>query len=292
MSKGKGMNDQAATLRVLRGGKPTESPVQRGRRAIAVTGGKGGVGKSTCALNLAIAYAQAGARTLLVDTDLGMADLNLLLGVAPDKTVLDALSGTPIEDVLVDVHGISLLPGLNGSYLLATIGSTGQRKIIELVDRVSEQFDQLVIDVAAGIGQAQTTFAGRAAEALVVVNPEPLSMADSYAALKVLSTEQGVEHAFILPNRVTSRTQADDVIARLKELVARFLDLEVTALPSIPADPTVQAAAQVGVPLMVYAPDCPAARAMRQVSRALSTMARSNATWWRSPATAEQGGLR
>src|SRR5215475_3459236 len=98
------MTDQAATLRVLRGGKSVELPAQR--RAIAVSGGKGGVGKSTMALNLAIAYAQAGSRTLVVDTDLGMADLNLLLGVAPDRTVLDALSGAPVEDVLVDCHGI------------------------------------------------------------------------------------------------------------------------------------------------------------------------------------------
>jgi flagellar biosynthesis protein FlhG len=286
------MSDQAATLRVINGGSPNGSSSSVPRRAIAVSGGKGGVGKSTIALNLAIAYSQLGARTLMVDTDLGMADLNLLLGVAPDKSVLDALSGTPVEDVLISAHGISLLPALNGSYLLSTIGPAAQRRLIDLVSSLAARFDTLVIDVAAGIGQAQTTFASATSDALVVVNPEPLSMADSYAALKVLSTEQGVEHAFILPNRVTSRTQAEDVIARLKELVARFLDLEVTALPSIPADPTVQAAAQVGVPLMVYAPDCPAARAMRQVSRALSTMARSNATWWRSPATAEQGGLR
>src|SRR5262245_63783571 len=112
------MTDQAATLRVINGG----SKAAPARRAIAVSGGKGGVGKSTIALNLAIAYAQAGARTLMVDTDLGMADLNLLLGVAPEKSLLDALGGTPVEDVLVSAHGISLLPALNGSYLLSTVG--------------------------------------------------------------------------------------------------------------------------------------------------------------------------
>src|ERR1041385_2945516 len=107
------MSDQAHTLRVLRGGSKPPVEVASQRRAISVSGGKGGVGKSTVALNLAIAYAQAGARTLMVDTDLGMADLNLLLGVAPDKSLLDALSGTPIEDVLVSAHGIDLLPALN-----------------------------------------------------------------------------------------------------------------------------------------------------------------------------------
>src|ERR1041384_5786035 len=118
------MTDQAATLRVIQGG-PQKATSQVPRRAVAVSGGKGGVGKSTVALNLAIAYSQLGARTLMVDTDLGMADLNLLLGVAPDKSLLDALSGTPVEDVLIEAHGISLLPALNGSYLLSTIGPVG-----------------------------------------------------------------------------------------------------------------------------------------------------------------------
>jgi flagellar biosynthesis protein FlhG len=95
------MTDQAATLRVIQGDRSTRSGSPAPRRAIAVSGGKGGVGKSTVALNLAIAYSQLGARTLMVDTDLGMADLNLLLGVAPNKSLLDALSGTPIDDVLV-----------------------------------------------------------------------------------------------------------------------------------------------------------------------------------------------
>ena len=274
------MTDQAATLRVIHGSKPsTTAP----RRAIAVSGGKGGVGKSTVALNLAIAYSQLGARTLMVDTDLGMADLNLLLGVAPDKSLLDALSGTPIDEVLVSAHGIDLLPALNGSYLLSTIGPTAQRRVLELVSSLSERFDTLVIDVAAGIGQAQTTFASATSDAIVVVNPEPLSMADAYACLKTLATQQDVRHAYVLPNRVTSRAQANELTARLGALVARFLDLEITALPPIPSDPQVTESAQYGIPLMIHAPDAPAARAIRQLTRVLSSLAPSPAsTWWRT----------
>ena len=124
------MSDQAATLRVIQGDRAPKATPSIPRRSIAVTGGKGGVGKSTIALNLAIAYSQLGARTLMVDTDLGMADLNLLLGVAPQKSLLDALGGTPIEEVLVSAHGIQLLPALNGSYLLSTIGPTAQRAFV------------------------------------------------------------------------------------------------------------------------------------------------------------------
>src|ERR1043165_495586 len=138
------MTDQAATLRVIQGDRSARSSSPVPRRAIAVSGGKGGVGKSTVALNLAIAYSQLGARTLMVDTDLGMADLNLLLGVAPEKSLLDALSGTPVEEVLVSAHGLQLLPALNGSYLLSTIGPSAQRRVIELVGSLSGRFDTLV----------------------------------------------------------------------------------------------------------------------------------------------------
>lgn len=265
------MNDQAATLRVIRGGKPTAVRGPQPRRSIAISGGKGGVGKSTVALNLAVAYAQQGARTLLVDTDLGMADLNLLLGVAPERSMLDALGGAPVEEVLVQAHGIHLLPALNGSYLLATIGSSTQRYVLGLVASLIEKFDVLIVDVAAGIGQAQTTFASSTPDTVVVVNPEPLSMADAYASLKVLSTERGVRHAFVVPNRVTSQSQADEVMARLAALVDRFLDLEITPLPAIPFDRAVTDAAHHGVPLMVQAPDAPATRAIRQLTRSLTT---------------------
>lgn len=282
------MADQAATLRVIRGGG-TKTTVAAPSRAISVTGGKGGVGKSTVALNLALAYAQAGARTLMVDTDLGMADLNLLLGVAPQKTLLDALGGAPLEDILIAAHGIHLLPALNGSYLLSTIGPAAQRKLIDLIASLSDRFDTLIVDVAAGIGQIQTAFAGATADAIVVVNPEPLSMADSYACLKVLATEQGVKHAYIIPNRVTSRAQADEITSRLGALVTRFLDLEITSLPPIPADLNVAEAAQIGVPLLVHAPESPAARAIRKVISAITTNALTNqpTPWMRKPRTAQ-----
>jgi len=279
------MTDQAATLRVIRGGRPSKIFTAEHRRAIAVAGGKGGVGKSTVALNLAMAYAQSGARTLIVDTDLGMADLNLLLGVAPERSILDALGGTPIEDILVSAYGLTLVPALNGSYLLSTIGPAALKRILDMVATLGTEYDMLVVDVAAGIGQTQTTFAGATTDAIVVVNPEPLSMADAYASLKVLATEQRVQRAFLVPNRVTSRTQADELVARLTALVDRFLDLELVGLPYIPADPKVAEAAQIGVPLLVHAPESPAARAIRHLVRALATVApmtAETASWWRS----------
>ncbi len=255
-------------------------------RAVAVTGGKGGVGKSTIALNLALAYAADKARTLLVDTDLGMADLNLLLGVAPEKTILDTLGGTPVEEVLLEAHGVTLLPALSGSYLLSTIGPTAQCRLIDIIASLANRFDTLVLDIAAGIGPVQTRFAGATADTIVVLNPEPLSISNTYACLKVLSTEQGLRHAYIVPNRVASQTQADEITARLSTLVARFLDLKLTTLPAIPADPAVSEAAQLGIPLLVHAPESPAACAIRTLTRAIARTT-PRTPWMRSAALAQ-----
>lgn len=262
--------DQAASLRVIRGA--AEPTVWR-ERVVAVTGGKGGVGKSTIALGLASAYAIDGARALLVDTDLGMADLNLLLGVAPGRSLLDALGGIPVEDVLVSAHGLQLLPAQNGSFALATMSDRSRARALELCGQLSARFDTLVFDIAAGIGAHQAGFAAAAADRVVVVNPEPLSMADAYACLKVLVTEHGVRSAYVLPNRVVGRAQGDEIVLRLTDLVTRFLDLELIALPAIPADPAVTEAAHHGVPLLRHRPDSPAARAIRQVARALDAHA-------------------
>lgn len=278
---------------MIRGGGGSKPARVVDRRAFAVSGGKGGVGKSTLALNLALAYANDRHRVLLLDTDLGMADLNLLLGVAPERSMLDALGGTPIEDILVCAHGIQLLPALNGSYALSTTGSAAHTRILEMVGSLAAKFDTLVVDVAAGIGRAQTTFAGATTDTILVVNPEPLSMADAYACLKVLSIEQGIKHAFVVPNRTHSRAQADEVVTRLRTIVDRFLTVELTALPPIPADPAVAEAAQIGVPLMVHAPDSPAARAIRGLVRALAALPPpARQTWWRPVSAIAEGDVR
>jgi flagellar biosynthesis protein FlhG len=287
------VSDQSKPLRLVPGLARDPSPP---RKSIAITGGKGGAGKSTVALNLAQALAQQRARTLLVDTDLGMADLNLLLGVAPDKSLLDALAGAELQDVLIEVHGIHLMPALNGSYLLATLGPSGQGRILNLIAQAMEHFDSLVIDVAAGIGVNQTTFGSAGNDTIVVVNPEPLSMADAYACIKVLAVERHLAHVYVLPNRVTSRFEADELVHSLGVLVRRFLDIELTPLPSIPADPAVGESARVGIPLLVYRPDSPAACAFRQVERALSnpTCHRpgSRAIAWRGASVPAQGEPR
>ena len=240
------------------------------------------------ALNLAIAYARQGARTLLMDADFGMADLNLLLGVAPNKSLADVVLGTPMEDVLVASNGIHLLPALNGSDALENMDESSRNSIFSEIERMGERFDTLLVDVAAGVGSNQTIFSGAVPDTVIVVTPEPLSLADAYASLKVLTIRQGLQHAFIVANKVRSDAEAQEVVIRLSSLVAQFLDVSLSPLPPIPYDPVASEAAVAGVPLLSHCPDAPASRAIVRVARKIDALTRPDRRrgavrlYWRS----------
>ncbi|MCC7381325.1 MAG: P-loop NTPase [Deltaproteobacteria bacterium] len=243
------------------------------RRLIAVTGGKGGVGKSMLAANLAVAYGSAGSSTLVIDGDLGMADLNLIFGQAPERSLLDVLRGTPSREVLLETHGIHLLPALNGSFQLANLDGALRENLLREVQRLAVQFETVVIDTAAGIDQTTVELAGSASETLVVATADPLSLADAYACLKILSQRQDRGRAYLVPNNVATREQAAVVVDQLTRLADQFLEIEVIALPAIPTDPWVPLASAEGTPLVALRPDSPAARAIRRVARALDGFA-------------------
>jgi flagellar biosynthesis protein FlhG len=264
-------SDQASELRRMRGeGIASISP--RRPRAIAVTGGKGGVGKSALAVNMAVTYAGLGARTLLVDGDLGMADLNLLLGVAPERSALDVLHGLPVDDALVPAHGLHLLPALNGCFQLENMNGDARARLLDAIDGLADRFDTLVMDIGAGIGHNQIEMTGVVPTVVVVATPEPLALADAYACIKVLSRKQQLRRAYLLPNRVRSQDEANEVVSRLNSLVTRFLDFNLVPLPAIPFDATVADAAAEGMPIVVSRPDAPASRAIRQTARRLDVL--------------------
>ncbi|MCB9562645.1 MAG: P-loop NTPase [Kofleriaceae bacterium] len=268
---GGGVTDQAASLRAAGAGV---SPLLRPRRrVVAVTGGKGGVGKSTIAVNLAAAWARRGARVCAVDGDAGMADLNLLLGVAPSHSLADLLAGVPIEEILVAAHGVHLLPALNGSFALANLDDLARSRLWAALGTLAPRFDSLVIDTAAGIGAGTMGLAGAAADIVVVARAEPLSLADAYACIKVLAQRERVRQVFVLANDVRSPSDADEVYGRLRVLVARFLGIDLVALPPVPRDPAIADAAAAGEPVVTQRPDSPAARAIHAVARALDALA-------------------
>jgi len=260
--------DQAATLR---GSEPL-APESHRVRTLAVSGGKGGTGKSVVAANLAVAFGQRGGRSLAVDADLGMADLNLLLGLAPGKSLMDVMGGSPIEDVLVDVHGISLLPALNGSFSLANMSLEDRHALFAAIDSLDDRFDTLVIDTGPGIDENAINFAAAASDVVVVITPDSLSLADAYSSLKALQARQGVQRACVLPNKVRSPSEATDLFERLAGLVDRFLGMSLVPLPAIPFDQNVADSAEIGVPVLISHPDSAASRALVAVTRRLDAL--------------------
>jgi flagellar biosynthesis protein FlhG len=264
--------DQAATLRGMPEANVITLPAGR-KRFIAVSGGKGGVGKSTFSVNLAVTYALRGSKTIAFDGDFGMADLNLLLGTAPSTSMLDLLAGMPIEDVVVEAHGIDLLPGLNGSHRLANLPIGERERLFDEIANVARRYETVIVDTAAGISEDTTALTSCASEVVIVANPDPLSLADAYACLKVLSTRHAVRRALLVPNSVRAPRDGAEIVAQLTTLVRRFLNLELVPLPEIPYDPAVQFAGATGVPLVITRPDSAASRAIQRIARAIDALA-------------------
>ena len=239
------------------------------RRYVSISGGKGGVGKSTLAVGLSAHYARQGARTVLVDGDFGMADLNLLLGLAPDRSVLEVMNGTRVDSCLVEAHGLYLLPGLNGSFSVANANEDMQQAVLLALDHLTKAFDTVVVDTPAGIDVRNIEITAAADEIIVVATPEPVSLADAYACLKILKKYANRDRVFLIPNAVSSEAQANELTTQLTNLVEHFLDIELVALPYVPRDPAVPQAASCGVPLTIARPDAPASRAIARLARSL-----------------------
>jgi flagellar biosynthesis protein FlhG len=252
-------------------------PLQRTRRLIAVAGGKGGVGKSTVAVNLAIAYAGRGAKVLLVDTDLGMADLSLLLGVAPVVGVREFFEGAPIDALLSSAHGVHLLPGVNGSYALANLGAAPRRRLLAAISGLGARFDTIIMDSAPGLSENSVAFAGAAAEVVLVTQTSPTALADAYAYMKALARRHSLRRAFVLVNAVRSISEAEEAGGRLAALAERFLSVELLALPCVPNDPEIDAYAAEGIPFLLRRPDTPAGRAFQHIARRIDALSASAA---------------
>ncbi len=244
-------------------------PLLPRRRFLAVTGGKGGVGKSSVAVNLAATFARRGSPTVLVDADLAMADCNLLLGLAPTRSLVDVLDGAPLEEALSSAHGIKLLPALNGSARLANPDERTRRRFVQISTELAQRFDTVIVDTPAGVDELTMTVTARASEVVLVATPDPIALADAYATLKILSTLHGVERAYLVPNNIRIAGQAEELASQLLSLVDAFLTIEIITLPFIPHDPNIPYASASGRPLVLAYPDSPASRAVARVARAL-----------------------
>lgn len=242
-------------------------PVQ----VIAVSGGKGGVGKSNISVNLSVALAQLRRRVVLLDADLGLANVDVLLGLSPKYTLADVLSGEcDLEEVLVTgPGGIKIVPAASGIQKMAELSPQEHSGLISAFSDLSDQVDVLVIDTAAGISDTVISFTRAANEVLVVVCDEPSSITDAYALIKLLNKEHQVQRFRVVANMTRTASEGQLMYTKLNTVCERFLDVTLQYVGQVPFDETVRKAVQKQKALLEFAPNAKASQAIRQLASAV-----------------------
>ena len=239
-------------------------PVQ----VIAVTGGKGGVGKSNISVNLSIALAEMRRRVVLMDADLGLANVDVLLGLKAKKNLADVLSGEcSLNEVVVSgPAGIQIVPAASGVQKMAELGPQEHAALIHAFSELSQQLDYLVVDTAAGISDTVVSFVRASQEVLVVVCDEPSSITDAYALIKLLSKEHDLFRFRVVANMTRTPNEGQSLFNKLNQVCERFLDVSLQYVGHVPFDEQVRKAVQRQKALIEYAPNSKAAQAIRGIA--------------------------
>lgn len=207
--------------------------------SIAVVSGKGGVGKTNLVVNLAIAAANLGAEVLAVDGDLGLANIDVLLGLVPSRNAADVIDGICELDeaTIPGPHGVRFIAAGSARSELAALDRDSLQALLRPIARASTNYDLVLVDAGAGVGPTVVGLAVSCARVIVVTTPEPTSLADAYATLKVLHQRDGRRHFEMVVNEARSEREARETHAHLRRLTRRFLDSDVAYLGFLPADP-------------------------------------------------------
>ncbi len=235
---------QAATLEELNASRPV--------KVIAVTGGKGGVGKTTVSANLAVAIAAQGRDVMLVDADLGLANVDVLLGLHTRFHLGHVVRGEcPLEDAIVTgPHGVQVVPAASGVRSMANLSPAEHAGIIRAFSELYHNVEVLVVDTAAGLHDSVLTFSQAAHHVLVVVCDEPASITDAYGLIKVLSRERGVQRFQILANQTRRSGEGPALFEKISRVCDRFLDVSLEFAGSVPYDDYLRRAVQRQTPVV------------------------------------------
>lgn len=237
-------------------------------KVVAVTGGKGGVGKTSLAVNLSLALAQLRRRVLLMDADLGLANVDLLLGLKARYNIADVLAGRRnLSDILVPgPGGIRVVPASSGMQAMATLSAQEHAALIHAFSEMSGQIDVLVIDTAPGISDMVISFVRAAQEVVLVVCDEPSSITDAYALIKLLNVKHHIFRFRVVANMTRSPEEGRNLFNKLNTVCERFLDVSLQYLGQVPFDDNMRKAAQHRQCLLEYASGTKAARALRAIA--------------------------
>jgi len=237
-------------------------------RVIAITGGKGGVGKTSVAVNLATALAARSRRVVLLDGDLGLANADVFLGLSPRYTLAHVLAGErTLDEILVEApQGFKLIPAAAGAADLAQLGPAEHLGLIRAFSSLAARLDVLIVDTAAGLSHSVLQFSQAAQQVMVVLCDEPASITDAYALIKVLSRNHGVERFRILANQIRAPGGGRELYQRFERVAARFLDVTLEYAGEIPDDDCLRRSVRGQRPVLDEYPSSPAARAFKKLA--------------------------
>lgn len=261
--------DQAARLRQA-------APAQRSW-SLAITSGKGGVGKTSLAVNLALALAQAGERTRLVDGDLGLANVDVLLNLHPRHSLRDVVAGgMPLEEVILEgPAGLEIIPAASGVEALANLSRVARQFLVNRLQNLSLGTGVTILDTGAGVSKTVLALTLAADEVLVVTTPEPTAITDAYAMVKILTHRRPGLPLQLVVNLVEHAGQAREVHEHLDRIIRRFLHREIPLGGWIPRDACVERAVREQRPLALYFPYARATEAIRGMAARLARKASS-----------------
>jgi flagellar biosynthesis protein FlhG len=262
------MEDQAAELRAMMQKSNGDKASAHKTRVIAVTSGKGGVGKTNISVNLAIAFAQTGKRVILIDGDLGMANVNVLLGITPKSNLLDVITKKKeMHEIILNTEvGIQFIAGANGFSRIANLSDSERDNFAKEFTKLSSA-DIIIIDTGAGVSENVLRFIKAADEAYVVTTPEPTAITDAYGLIKIVATELVDSQITmkLIVNKVHSADEGKRIAEKIIKVVAQFLNTPIEYLGFIYDDSTVFSSVLRQKPFIVSQPTSKAAGCIKHI---------------------------
>ncbi|MES2609998.1 MAG: MinD/ParA family protein [Pseudomonadota bacterium] len=250
-----------------------------GARIIAITSGKGGVGKTFVSANLAAALTRRGQRVLVLDADLGLANLDVVLNLHPKITLHDVFTGKALlEDAVIQAPGgFSVLLAGSGMVEYSRLTPEVRNQFLNVIQAIAPNYDAILLDTGAGISDVVLFSISLASEVLIVATPEPTSLTDAYAAIKVLAMQQKRQHVRMVINQAARPGDGRAITGQLQQVLDRFVSTEtgrgvrLIHMGDIPADPSVRDAVMRRQLLLLNTPGCPASLAIAQLANKIET---------------------
>ncbi|MCP4877109.1 MAG: MinD/ParA family protein [Gammaproteobacteria bacterium] len=253
--------DQAQGIREMKSPNPV--------RVIAVTSGKGGVGKSNVTVNLAVTLAQSGEKVMVMDADMGLANIDVLLGLNPGMNLSHVINGEcSLEETIIEgPSGIKIVPASSGLASMSDLTPAQNAGVIRSFSELTEPVDILLIDTAAGLSDSVVSYTRAAREVIVVVCDEPASITDAYAMIKVMNRNYGVERFHVLANQAHGVQQGRELYNKLSRVSQKFLDVTLNFIGSVPYDECLKKAVQKQKSVVEAFPRSPSALAFKQIAK-------------------------